>query len=91
MKKWTSLLLATLLVVALATTAVALDDSTACPHCKETVDWTLWDGSTITKSGHYYLSQNVTLTAQLELSGLDVVIDLAVILWKLPKQNGHFR
>ena len=76
MKKWISLLLAALLVAALATTAVALDDSTACPHCKETVDWTLWDGSPITKSGHYYLSKGVTLTAQLELSGLDVVIDL---------------
>ena len=76
MKKWISILLSALLVVTLATTAVALDDSTACPHCKETLDWLLWDGSAITKSGHYYLSESVTLTTQLELSGLDVVIDL---------------
>ena len=76
MRKWTKVLLLVLLVAALATAAFALDDSTACPHCKETLQWTLWDGSTITESGHYYLSKDVTLTTQLELSGLDVVIDL---------------
>lgn len=76
MKKWANLLLAVLLVVALTTAAFALDDSTACPHCKETVQWVLWDGSAIPESGHYYLSGNVSLTSQLELSGMDVIIDL---------------
>lgn len=76
MKKWTKLLLAVLCIAVLATVTFALDDSTACPHCKETVEWTVWDGTAITESGHYYLAKNVTLTAQLELSGLDVVIDL---------------
>ena len=76
MKKFTKVLILVLLVAALATAAFALDDSTACPHCKETLEWTVWDGSAITQSGHYYLSKDVTLTTQLELSGLDVVIDL---------------
>ena len=76
MKKWTKVLLVLACIAALTTVAFAVDDSTSCPHCHETADWVLWDGSAITQSGHYYLSKNVTLAAQVELSALDVVVDL---------------
>lgn len=90
MKKWTNLLLAVLLTLVSATAVFALDDSTACPHCKETVDWVLWDGSAITKNGHYYLSGDVSLDAPLELTGLDVVIDLGGNTLAAPSTNRAF-
>ena len=46
-----------------------------CPHCTD-VEWTEWNGQT--ESGHYYLTENVVLTAEVDVigEGLDVVIDL---------------
>ena len=90
MKKWTSLFMVALLIIVSTTAAFALDDSTACPHCKETVDWVLWDGSTITASGHYYLSGDASLSATMELAGLDVTIDLGGNTLSAPSTNRAF-
>lgn len=90
MKKWSNLLLVVLLTLAVTTAAFALDDSTACPHCNETVDWVLWDGSAITESGHYYLSGDAALSSTMEMSGLDVVIDLGGNTLAAPSTNRAF-
>jgi len=51
-----------------------------CQRCGTTVDFTSWNGSEITASGHYYLDKDVTLTEAIRLKdGVDVVIEL----------NGH--
>lgn len=51
-----------------------------CEHCNQPVEFTQWLGGAIDASGHYFLTDDVTLTAQVHLNdGVDVVIDL----------NGH--
>lgn len=76
MRKSIGIICVALLVAALCVGAFAAEESNLCPHCEQSVQWMVWDGSPITESGHYYLDADVTLADAVVLSGLDVVLDL---------------
>jgi len=52
------------------------DDSHVCLHCQENPSWTAWDGTHPLTSGHYWMTQNVTLEDTITLSGEDVALCL---------------
>lgn len=58
-------------VIAEGTEPAVHTETHACEHCTEgaQVTWTAWDGKTaLTDGGHYYLTEDVTLTAPVALS-----------------------
>ena len=68
--------------------------SKKCPHCDKTVEWTVWDGTTVPKAGHYILAEDVVnVNSQRSLTaGGDVVIDLnGKTLQKVDQKNRMFR
>lgn len=46
-----------------------------CDHCATEPQWTAWDGSTPTESGHYYLASDLEISEQ-TLENVDFVLDL---------------
>lgn len=63
-------------VVYITERAMVHDDSHACLHCQENPAWTAWDGTQPLTSGHYQMTQNVTLEDTITLSGEDVSLCL---------------
>ncbi len=69
-----------LIVALLAVLCGCAQNGAACDHCGKKVEWKEWSKSDAlpTKSGHWYLKGNVTLSAQQEIpEGEEVVLDLA--------------
>lgn len=52
------------------THTVAGHSAECADHCAENVTWTAWDGdrAKLAAGGHYYLTENVTLTAEVEVA-----------------------
>lgn len=53
-------------------------ETSLCPHCELEVEWTPWNGETT--SGHYYLTEDVSLTAEIDLDASDAAIDMVIDL-----------
>jgi len=47
-----------------------------CEHCNEAVEWSAWDGTTALTSGHYCLTNDITLDNAQALKNVDVVLFL---------------
>lgn len=75
MKRFLSALLALVMVLSMLPLAVSAagehSDSHKCEKCNKTVTWTAWTSTTtLPTSGHYYLTGDVTVSAQTVASNL---------------------
>ncbi|MBO5868360.1 MAG: hypothetical protein J6Q54_05590, partial [Oscillospiraceae bacterium] len=49
-------------------------ETSACAHGCAVTEWTPWDGTTVENGGHYYLTGDLTLADQVQISGIQVCI-----------------
>lgn len=67
-------------------------DTVDCAHGCAVDQWIPWDGVTVTNGGHYYLTEDMTLADQVQLSGgIKVCIDLNGYTLTAPKAMRAFR
>ena len=53
--------------------------------------WIPWDGVTVADGAHYYLTEDITLAEQVQISGMTVCIDLNGFTVTAPKAERAFR
>ena len=67
-------------------------ETTACSHGCTVTEWIPWDGVTVADGGHYYLTGDLTLANQVEITtGIKVCIDLNGYTITAPKAMRAFR
>lgn len=67
-------------------------ESAACAHGCTVEEWTPWDGVTVADGGHYYLTNDLTLADQVQITGgMKVCIDLNGYTVTAPKAMRAFR
>lgn len=72
--------------------AKAYKETTTCAHGCTVDEWIPWDGVTITDGGHYYLTEDLTLADQVQITGgMKVCIDLNGYTVTAPKAMRAFR
>ena len=62
-----------------------------CAHGCSVEHWIPWDGVTVVDGGHYYLTSDLTLAEQVQISGIKVCIDLNGYTITAPKAMRAFR
>lgn len=72
-------------------TTKAYKENTACAHGCTVDQWIPWDGVTVADGGHYYLTSDLTLADQVQISGMTVCIDLNGYTVTAPKAMRAFR
>lgn len=69
----------------------AYKENNVCAHGCAVEQWIPWDGVTVADGGHYYLTENITLADQVQISGITVCIDLNGFTVTAPKAERAFR
>ena len=72
-------------------TRKAYKENTECAHGCTVDQWIPWDGVTVADGAHYYLTEDITLTDQVQISGMTVCIDLNGFTVTAPKAERAFR
>ena len=67
-------------------------ETTACSHGCTVTEWIPWDGTTVVDGGHYYLTGDLTLANQVQITnGIKVCIDLNGYIITAPRAMRAFR